>query len=171
MADQPIPPNSPSPAGPAHTAQRQLHPGGGRRLRRTYLLYLISSIVVVLLILSFALFATVLASGEGGAVTLLTGTVAITISSVCLIVALLRGRAAVHDDWVSIPAATRSQRAARVGSLLGWIGALAVAATGVIQHYQQVDTALLQGIVLGGATLIPAVGNDSANRMARQITA
>jgi hypothetical protein len=90
-------------------------------------------------------------SGKDDVVTLLIDAVVITISSGCLIAALLHGRAAVHDDWASIPAVTSSRRAARAGSLVGWISAL-------------------EGIVLGAAALIPAVSNDSANRTARPIT-
>ncbi|RSM39944.1 hypothetical protein DMB66_57700 [Actinoplanes sp. ATCC 53533] len=128
------------------------------------------AVVAVLIVLPFVLFATVSAIGDDDLATLLVGSIANTISSVCLIAALLRGRTAINGDWVSIPTAVSSRRVARTGSLVGWIGALAVVATGITQHYQHVDMTLLKGIVLGGAALIPAVSNDSANRMARRTT-
>lgn len=149
--------------------ERPLPPGGGSRLRALYLRFMVIAVVAVLIVLSFVLSATVSAIGDDDLATLLAGGVVITISSVCLIAALMRGRAAVDGDRVSIPTVVSSRRVARVGSLVGWIGALAVVAIGVIQHYQHVDMALLEGIVLGGAALIPAVGNDSANRTARRI--
>lgn len=171
MTDHRFPPNPVPPGGPPPAAdKRPLPPGGGNRLRALYLRFLVMAVVAVLIVLSFVLSATVSAIGDDYEATLLVGSVVITISSVCLIAAVMRGRAAVDGDLVSIPTAVNSRRLARVGSLVGWIGALAVVATGVIRHYQQVDMALLEGIVLGGAALIPAVGNDSVNRTARRIT-
>ena len=46
-----------------------------------------------------------------------------------------------------------------------WLGALAVLATGTVQHYQHVDRALLEGVILAATALIPAVSNDSAHRI------
>ncbi|HEX8345116.1 MAG TPA: hypothetical protein VF657_10270 [Actinoplanes sp.] len=147
-----------------------LPPGGGSRLRGLYLRFLVLSVVASLIVLSFAFFATASATGDDDIVTLLVGCVVITTSSVCLVIALLRGRGAVHGDRADIPAAVRSRLVARMGSLVGWLGALAVVAVAVVQHVQHVDMALLEGIVLAGGALIPAVGNDAAKRLAGQMT-
>ena len=165
MTDQPSPPNSFPPSGTAPANQRPLPPGAGRRLRRLYLTFLVISVLVVLIILSFVWFALVSAIGQADAATLLVGGVVITTSSACLLAALLRGHSAVHGDWVSVSAARTAGRVARVGALIGWLGALAVLATGTVQHYQHVDRALLEGVILAATALIPAVSNDSAHRI------
>lgn len=159
-------PQFPAP-GPASADRHPLPAGGGLRVRRVYRTFLIFALVVVLVVLGLIVSAVVAAMGDEDVLILLAGSVVIAVSSACLIVALLRGRAAVQDDFVATYPAGSSLRVARVGSLVGWIGAPVVVAIGVVQHVQGADTALLAGILLGGAALILAVCNDGAKRVVR----
>jgi hypothetical protein len=69
------------------------------------------------------------------------------------------------------PAIRASRSLSRAGSLIGWLSALVIAMTGFVQQLQDVDNALLEGLVLGAAALIPAFCNDTAYRIAKRLVA
>jgi hypothetical protein len=166
MTSQPYPLN---PGSTSPSRQRPLHPGSGHRLRQSYTKLIAASLIAAAIILAFTLFTAAASMGDAQATIPLVASVVVGICSACLIVALVRGRAAVHGDFVALPGIRRSGSLAKAGSLVGWLGAALVLVAGIGLHYQDVDNALLLGIVFGPACLIPAVCNDSARRIATRL--
>lgn len=150
------------PASAPAAGRRVLRPGGGVRLRQAYARLLLVSALAVLVVVPIALTLA-------GTTTLHTGAAVVVASSVLLLAALVRGRSAVHGDQVAVRAAGASAMLSRFGGAIGWLGAVTVLTTGIVQRFQGVDDALLEGILLGGVSLVPAVANDATNRIAKRL--
>ncbi len=149
---------------------RPLHPGAGARLRRTYLTFTLISIAAVTAIEAVVLAAAALNAGDDDSAVFLIAALVIAASAALLLMAQVRGRAALHADTVALPGARGSATFARIGAAIGWVGAVAVLGVGIVLHLRDVELALLEGFVLACAALIPAVANDGAHRMARNLT-
>ena len=167
MTDPAYPPGA-YPDGGAPSEMRTLVPGGGGRLRQSYTKLLVASLIAVATIMTVAVVATATVQSGSPVLTLLAWAV-LLVSAGCAVMALVRGRASVHGDRVSLPALRASRSLARAGSTVGWVGALAIVVTGLLRHLQGADDALIGGIVLGAGALIPAVCNDGALRIAKRL--
>lgn len=161
----------PAPPDAASGDRRPLQPGGGAHLRRSYLVLLLVSAGGLGLVVSVPVHAAVLELNQGNTpVILLVGCAAVLGSSVCLITAALLARAAVHGDTALVSSTKRVLALARLGKLIGWFGAPVVAGLGILGHYQGVEFALIEGLLLGVMALLPAFFNQSVQRLAQLIT-
>jgi hypothetical protein len=146
---------------------RPLAPGGGERLRRVYLVFLLVVLVMLVILLPLVLFGL---SGDGHTPILTVGGVVVTVSSVLLLIALVRGRAAVRHDAISTTGTRAAGALARAAGAIAWAGAAATLVTGIVQHYRHVESALLVGIVMAASALIPAMLSDGADRMSGRLS-
>jgi hypothetical protein len=144
---------------------RALPQGGGRRLRSLYLTLLLVALAVMALILAFSWYATLASVGNDDLPLVGFGAVVVTAAAVLLVGALTVGRAAVNGDAVAVGAAHTSVRLARVGGLVGWIGSGAVLTIAVALALRGVDLAVVKGVALAGAALVPAFLNDRTRAM------
>lgn len=165
MADAGYPPPGGSPAD-----RRPLQPGGGRRLRRAYLIVAILAVLVLVGILPSLWYASVASEAWGNLALQLVATAVLALSSGFAIAAAGRGRAAIRGDTALVPVVRASGTLARAGGLIGWAGAPVIVAIGLVQHLRQAELGLLQGVVFGGVAMLPALLNDGVRRMARLVT-
>ncbi|MBM2620769.1 hypothetical protein JIG36_35245 [Actinoplanes sp. LDG1-06] len=157
-------------------ARRTLNPGGGAILRRTYGKLLAVSVVAAVLVWLIAVSVVVALAGDGDGVLVVLAFVVLAfvvlaVTSVCLLAAIVRARAAIHGDQVGVAALHGSDGLSRTGSAVGWVGAAALVVLGFVLNTQDVDNALLSGIVLAGTAVILAVGNDGTHRITKRLIA
>ncbi|MEE6257194.1 hypothetical protein [Plantactinospora sonchi] len=122
--------------------------------------------MALIVVLPFIWYATIASIGDDDLPLLALGALVVTASAVLLVTALIAGRVAVHGDAVTVSAARTSARLGKVGGLTGWIGAGAVLVLAVVLALRDVDLALVKGVPLVAASLIPAVFNDRARQIA-----
>jgi hypothetical protein len=154
---------------PPAPSTRPTNPGGGAILRRAYAKLLTLSVAAVAVVLVLVISVAITSAGDGTWPTLLVAVVVLVVASACLLLAISRGRTAVNGDQIEIPGLRASSSLARIGSLVGWLGAIVIVATGFLQNTQDIRNALLCGLLLGAAGLILGVCNDGAHRIAKRL--
>ncbi|MEV6602517.1 hypothetical protein AB0M36_37595 [Actinoplanes sp. NPDC051346] len=126
---------------------------------------------VVLVVVLPLVFATAFSTAKGQAVTTVAvGAVAAVVSVALLIAALLRARASVTADVLSLPAMRASGALALAAEVTGWGGALAALTLGLIRHMSDVDLVFTMGIAAAIGAAFPAVLSGPAHRLSRRLT-
>ncbi|MEV8506291.1 hypothetical protein AB0368_15855 [Actinoplanes sp. NPDC051475] len=148
---------------------RALAPGSGQRLRQAYLRYLLIAVVALVLILPLAL--GIAASAAEGQTVLIAaaGVAGAVVSGALLIAALVKGRAAVAGDVLSVPGTRTSGSLALAAEVVGYAGALAALVLGLVQRLLDIDLALTLGLVMAALSAAPAVISDAARRLSRRL--
>ncbi|MEV6488483.1 hypothetical protein AB0M20_07595 [Actinoplanes sp. NPDC051633] len=140
--------------------ERELRPGGGRRLRRVFAVTLVAGVGLIVAMIAVAINTPLEARW-----TRLAGTLAV-FSFGFLIFAVLRGFRAVTGDRVSTSAAERSAQLAHVGRAWGRGAAALVLLVGLGQWLlQDVDWAWLLGLLFATPAMLLGFLNDSVRRI------
>lgn len=155
---------------PAAPGRRVLLPGGGWRLMERYRQLRILSAGAVLIAAAFPLFVLVEGVGRPQRVTLLAAVAVIGAGAFCLFRSLRWGLGAVHEGYLDLSEIAVAWAWARRGGLIGWVGGPVVALLGVVQQMQSTPHALLWGLMLGAAGVLPAAANDSARHLTKPFT-
>ena len=144
-------------------------PGSGQRLRQAYLRYLLIVAVVLVVVLPIALSIAVFTAEGQAVLTAAVGLLGAVTSAVLLITALIRGRAAVAGDILTVPGIRSSGSLALAAEVAGYVGALAALALGLLQRSLDVDLAFTMGLVMAALSAAPALISDAARRMSRRL--
>jgi hypothetical protein len=149
---------------------RALPLGGGQKLRRIYLAHLLLAVVAAVVILPFCWYATTTAWHDEEAPLLIMGSAVIAVAFLVLFAALLVGRAAIRSDTAVLGTAACSAKLAGIGAVTAYTGAVATALLAAFLAVNDVDAALVAGVALATATVVPAYLSGAARRLARNAT-
>ncbi|MEU4217349.1 hypothetical protein [Actinoplanes sp. NPDC026623] len=150
--------------------ERAIAPGSGARVRRAYSLYLLIAAVTVVLVLVIVVGSALAATEGGPLLTVVFGATAAIIASLLLVASLLRGRAAVAADTLSVPAMRSSGALARAAQVAGCAGAAGALILGFLQHLSDIELAFTIGVVTATCAAVPAVLSGAARRLCRRLT-
>lgn len=149
---------------------RSLTPGSGARLRRAYTRYLLIATAGLSIVLVLAVGAARAAADGDTVLIVIVGVAATVAASLLLIGALLRGRAAIIADTLSIPAMRSSAVLALAAQVAGCAGIVAALTLGFLQQLSDVGLALTTGLAMAVCSAAPTVLSGAARRMSRRLT-
>jgi hypothetical protein len=144
-----------------------LPPGAASQRRRTYVKFLVFELVVTA-VLQVGYLVWVPHSDEKAGPTVIVGNMLTTLSLLLLLFAVLAGLLAIRNDRIYLAGLRTSRWLARLGSIVGWVGAPLAMVIGIIQKSNGVSGAFVDALFVGTCALVAGTLNEAARRLAQR---